>query len=154
MLTYTYIHLPNFSKKNSVNQTSLCKDIQIWKGNAFLSSIVIFITLKVIITMKMTFSKHCGGVWQIKQQWRTYPLNFHVMNENGILKLTVNLWKPVEIPVRIPRNFQCKETRMNNRVDCCQMWKLVETTCEVSSKFQMQGMQVESSSWLSPGVET
>ena len=60
---YNYVNLNNvhvhsctfFSKKNSVNQTSLCKYKIIWKGDAFLSSIFIFITLKVIITLKMTF---------------------------------------------------------------------------------------------------
>ena len=53
---YNYVNLNNvhvhsctfFSKKNSVYQTSLCK-------YKYGSSIVIFITLKVIITLKMTF---------------------------------------------------------------------------------------------------
>ena len=51
---YMHIHVPYLSEKYSVNQTSLCKDIQIWKGDAFLNSFGIFITLKVIIILKLT----------------------------------------------------------------------------------------------------
>ena len=52
-LMYMYIHVLYHIYQRKIPLIK-CKDIQIWKGDTFLSQILIFVTLKVIITLKLT----------------------------------------------------------------------------------------------------
>ena len=84
-----------------------------------------------------------------------FPKASKAGNRCGILRLTVNRcgnsWKP---PVGFPQSSQSRKSRWNSKVDCSEVWKLVEITSEVSPKVPKQGIYVESSGWLFPGVET
>ena len=104
-----------FQRKIPLSKHLYIKTYKYGREMLFKSSIVIFITLKVIITLKMTFWKHRRSVWQKKTAVTYVSINlliFHARDLSGIFKLIVylcgNPWKP---PVRFPRNFQCEKTR-------------------------------------------
>ena len=85
----------------------------------------------------------CGNSWKPLMR---FSKSFQCRERCGILRSTVprcgHSWKP---PVRFPQSFQSRESMWNPRVECSQVWKLVETTSEVSLKCLIQGMYMESS---------
>ena len=78
-------------------------------------------------------------VWKLLKTPRRFNKISNTGNLCGILGLTIskcgNSWKS---PLRFPQCFQCRKSRWNPQADCSHVWKIVETTSEVSPKFPKQ----------------
>ena len=88
-------------------------------------------------------------------------LIFHARDLSGLtVYLCGNPWNP---HMRFPRNFQCKKTGWDNRVDCFQVWKSWKPLVRFPPSFQcrvhgwnrrVDCLQVQKPSWNHIGLET